>query len=461
MVGNPQQSEIAYLFGASLLALAATAGSSWAGGFALREQSAFYQGLSFAGSAAGDNLSSMFWNPAATAAFDGVNTSSTATLILPYAKVDVENVDVPQSPFAPGVTVGIAGFDTASTRSGDIAPSALSGASYGSYQINDKLFVGMGFNSPFGLVTKPEDDFYQGSVIARTAKLFTLNANPTIAYEIAPGLSIGGGAQIEWAEGKFKFATASPGTNTTSFQGDDWAFGATAGLLWQQPGTSIGLGWRSRLSHTLEGTFKTPEEDVPIGIYAGGVQVGSTSIPLAAASIRSEVDVELPDIVTLSLRQNLSQTTRFLATVEWTNWSRFQKLEVKAVENGVLGTGTPVSAGDTIELIDANWSDGWFFSTGLEYDWSRDLTLRGGVAYEISPIDDPSKRLISIPDSDRIWLSAGLTYAYSPSTTFDFGATYIYLEDSEFDRTSANDVELTGDIEAYTVIISAAINTRW
>ena len=35
-----------------------------AGGFALREQSAFGQGSSFAGVAAGGSLSSMFWNPA-------------------------------------------------------------------------------------------------------------------------------------------------------------------------------------------------------------------------------------------------------------------------------------------------------------------------------------------------------------------------------------------------------------
>lgn len=97
----------------------------------------------------------------------------------------------------------------------------------------------------------------------------------------------------------------------------------------------------------------------------------------------------------------------------------------------------------------------------MEYDWSPDLTLRTGVAYEISPIDDPTKRLISIPDSDRVWLSAGLTYDYSASTTIDLGATYIYLEDSEFDRTSANDVRVQGDIEAHTVIFAAAINTRW
>ncbi|MGE3231457.1 MAG: OmpP1/FadL family transporter [Hyphomicrobium sp.] len=420
----------------------AGASSALAGGFALREQSAFYQGMSFAGAAAGDHLSSMFWNSAATASLEGINTSSTATLILPYGKVHVDDVELGPNDGIPGASIG--GFDTAGTNSGDIAPAALSGASYGSYQLSDKLFVGMAINGPFGLVTKPEDSHYQGSVIARTAKLFTANANPTVAYKLTPNLSVGAGAQIEWAEGTFKFATLSPAAETTGFQGDGWAFGATAGVLWQTPGTSIGLGWRSQLTHTLEGTFKTQATTVPI-VLANGTVV---PLQVPANSIRSEVDVELPDIVTLSFRQTLSPATRLLGTVEWTNWSRFQKLEVTA-------------QGNTIALIEANWSDGWFFSTGLEYDWSPDVTLRSGVAYEISPIDDPTKRLISIPDSDRVWLSAGLTYDYSADTTLDFGATYIYLEDSEFDRTSANDVRVLGDIEAHTFILAAAVNTRW
>jgi len=329
----------------------AGASPTLAGGFALREQSAFYQGMSFAGAAAGDHLSSMFWNSVATASLEGINTSSTATLILRYGKVHVDDVDVgpnPGIPLPPGASIG--GFDTAGASSGDIAPPALSGASYGAYQISDKLFIGMAISGPFGLVTKPEDSHYQGSVIARTAKLFTANANPTIAYKLTPALSVGVGAQIEWAEGTFKVATLSPAAGTTGFQGDDWAFGATAGILWQTPETSIGLGWRSQLTHTLEGTFGTQATTVPIVLANGAV----VPLPIPANSIRSEVDVELPDIVTLSFRQNLSPQTRLLGTVEWTNWSRFQKLEV-------------IASGNPISLIEANWSDGWFFSGG---SWS-------------------------------------------------------------------------------------------
>ncbi len=48
------------LFVTAVSALAMTATGALAGGFAVREQSALFQGLSFAGSAAGGSLSSMY-----------------------------------------------------------------------------------------------------------------------------------------------------------------------------------------------------------------------------------------------------------------------------------------------------------------------------------------------------------------------------------------------------------------
>ena len=43
-----------------------------AGAFAIREQSTYGQGTSFAGVAAGGSLSSMFWNPATMTQFKGI-----------------------------------------------------------------------------------------------------------------------------------------------------------------------------------------------------------------------------------------------------------------------------------------------------------------------------------------------------------------------------------------------------
>ena len=69
--------------GALALALMMSASTAaLAGGFAPHEQSAYFLGTSFAGSAAGGVLSSMFWNPAALGQFDGITSDSNYSLIL-------------------------------------------------------------------------------------------------------------------------------------------------------------------------------------------------------------------------------------------------------------------------------------------------------------------------------------------------------------------------------------------
>ena len=421
----------------------ASAGTAEAAGFALREQSTEYQGMSFAGNAAGTSISSMFWNSAAAANKDGLNMESSYTLIAPNSEVTTTSVNT--SGFESGLGVNFGGvlnnaaaksFAGASNDSGNIAQGALLGASYGTYQVSKDLFIGMAVNTPFGLTTKPENENYDGSILARTTTLKTFNANPTLAYRVSPGISIGVGVQIQYGDGRFRFASGTPtplaavaGTgDSTTVDGTGWAFGGTAGItLEPASGTRIGVGYRSRLTQEING--KRQNE---------------------TTSIDTEVDVELPDIVTVSLQQVLTPSMRLSATFEWSNWSRFTDLTVRRADNGAV-----------TEKLDFNWSDGYFFSAGLEYDAMKDVTVRGGVAYEISPVDSPEKRSPGLPDADRVWLSGGLTWAYSASTSIDFAYSHIFVEDSSFSRASTVGVVVNGDIESSVDLISVGVKTKW
>ena len=417
----------------------AGAGPVSAGGFALREQSASSQGASFAGSAAGYDLSSMFWNPAAVAAKSGpgLHAESHYSVIMPRAQVDVETFN--------GLPAAVLPFGS---ESGDIASPALLGASYMSYQLNPQMYLGLGVNSPFGLTTEPKNPSYLGSVLGRTSKLLTFNATPTLGYAVAPGVIVGVGAQIQYGDGELKFATGLPNGVTTGFEGDGFAFGGTAGILLQPAaGTSIGLGYRSQLTQSLEGTFYT------IGLPGG-----------ASLQTDAEVDVELPDIVTLSIRQAIVPNMRLLGTVEWSHWSRFEELRVVSKGAGpVISPVGPVlvPGGVSIAAIPANWEDGWFFSLGGEYDLPSFGTLRAGVAYEISPVDSPDKRLVGIPDNDRVWLSVGATVQLTPAMTADLAYTHIFIEDGDFTRSSLAGTPVTGSVEARTDILSVSLKTKW
>ena len=63
-----------------------------------------------------------------------------------------------------------------------------------------------------------------------------------------------------------------------------------------RPGTEIGLGYRSFIDHELDSTLETPN--------AGNFDVNYD-------------DVNMPDIVTLGIRQMITDRFRFMAGVEW------------------------------------------------------------------------------------------------------------------------------------------------
>src|SRR5262249_59440800 len=67
-----------------------------AGGFEIREQSSYFQGTSFAGAAAGgQSLSSIFWNPAASAYVGyGLTTDSNLSVIFARSNIDVTGIGV-------------------------------------------------------------------------------------------------------------------------------------------------------------------------------------------------------------------------------------------------------------------------------------------------------------------------------------------------------------------------------
>lgn len=407
-----------------------------AGGFAVREQSAEQQGMSFAGAAASGSIGSMFWNSAAVTSQDGTNSISNLSIIIPVGDLTAQ----PGSTYynVPGVP-----------QSTDIGRTAYVPASYINYQFKNydpNLYIGLGVNAPFGLSTEPDKRNWAGAEVGRTSKLFTINFNPVIGYRLSSQLAIGIGAQFEQAEAGFKFATGLPSGTSSYYDGNSFAAGATAGLLFTPTaGTSIGLGWRSELTHKLHGTFAT-NPGFPV----------ATGVP----GVPATVDLKLPDIVTLSLKQAVTSGFRVYGTVEWTNWSKFKELRIISENNAVTVLGFR-TAGSTIGLIDAQWKDGWFFSAGADYDYSNQLTLRAGGAYEIAPTPDAQHRILGIPDADRIWASVGATYKLSQTLAVDIGYSHVFVNDAQIDRRNVSGTtRIVADLDAHADIIAVGLKVK-
>ncbi|MEM8877344.1 MAG: outer membrane protein transport protein [Pseudomonadota bacterium] len=363
-------------FAVGAAAISALPQNADAGAFAIREQSAYSQGASFAGNATcGESVQGMFWNSAIVTCHGGRNFEASASLIIPDAEITT----------LAGTAVPTLG-DPGSYGQFGFVPSSSS-----SWQLNEQWYVGITTNGPYGLGVKP--DFpSSGMSYSREGKIFSLNFNPTIGYKPTDWLSLGFGVQIQYFDLlEFSRSAVPGGGGIINLEGDDWGYGFTFGaLITPMEGTEIGIGYRSSVKHDIEGTINAP------GLFT---------------AITAEAD--MPELVTVSLRQRLNDRWTALGTFEWTNWSNLPDAKIIAP-----------AAGGQIATLPFNYEDGYYFALGAEYEYNDDLTLRAGAAWEISPIGDES-RSVSLPDDDRLWLSFGGSYDYDERLTFNFGYSFI------------------------------------
>jgi long-chain fatty acid transport protein len=397
---------------------ASTALPALAGAFGIREQSAAGQGMSFAGVAAGGGgLSSMFWNPAAMTDYPGITSSFVGSGILPGGNI---------KPTLPTPTIFFGPSNTTVIDSGFVP------AGYGAYQFNEHLWFGYSTNSPFGLESKPGFR-WAGQVYGQSAKVFSFNVSPSVAYKINDWISVAVGLQIEYFKTRL---TQSLGVLPTSplatLEGNDTAVGWTAGVMLKPTAwTEVGVGFRSMVHESVGGSLTTPLAALPV-----------------------KANINLPETATVGIRQMINAQWTVLGGFEWTNWSRLGIIPV------TFG-GLPVSN------VPFKYKDGYTASLGVEYAWNSNLTLRSGVAYEWSPID-LSNREVLLPDSDRIWASVGASYKFSNKLSVDLGYSHGFVQKGNIrvvpghPQFPAVGLPFFADVRhARFDIVSAALTYRW
>lgn len=384
-----------------------------AGAFAIRSQSAYAQGSSFAGIAAGGSLSSMFWNPANLSEVQGTEIEAVGTGIFPDVHVKLDPAPL-----------GFPGSDE-----GNIAHNAFVPSGYAAYRLNERIVLGLGINSPFGLVTEYDDGsvLYQNGVAGKS-EVFSVNINPAVSVEVTDWLAFALGAQVQYFDVRLtRQALGALGIST--LKGDDVGFGLTAGIkVSPMPGTEIGLGYRSFIQHDLDGKLDTANAGVNDVHYDG---------------------VNLPDVVTLGIRQRITDRFRVMAGAEWTNWSQFDTVQI---DDGPA----PID-------LSFEYDDGWLFSLGGEFDVTQRASVRAGIGYELSPIDD-NVRSYRLPYNNGILLSAGTSYRFDEHFSFDLGYSFLSVQDMEILAADAGGREANGPFsgraDTHVHYISAAIKWR-
>lgn len=388
-----------------------TAQTVLAAGYALKEQSATAQGNAFAGATAdAEDISYMFFNPAALARHGGFQAEAVASGI--FAQSDAGNasgVDLADNPIS-------------GTAGGDAAVDALVPAFYASAQVSDQIFLGVGVNAPFGLKTT-YDEQWIGRYHALTSQLQTININPTIAYRFNDWISIGAGLQAQHADARLTNAIDTGslaglpdgGTpNQDSFgevEGDDWGFGYTLGVLIEPTDrTRVGFGFRSQVVHEIEG-----DADFVLSPSGEGIRAATGAFTDTGAT----ADVTTPSSVSFGVYHEATDRLALMGEFAWFDWSAFKELRIQ-FDN----------AAQTDSVTVEDWDDSLFGAIGATYLVNDALKLRAGLAFDESPIPEET-RTPRIPDGDRYWVSIGASYAPAPWLEVSAGYTHIFVEDTE------------------------------
>jgi long-chain fatty acid transport protein len=405
---------------AVLLALASQAAN--ASGFALIEQSASGQGLSYAGAAANAEDASVMWfNPAGLTEIEGSQAIVGGHIISPSAKFS----DNGSYAGVPANTVGGGGDDGATIG---FVPNFYWKTKVGEYDI------GLGIGVPFGQHIS-YDDGWAGRYLATETNLKTININPAIAKKINDELSFGFGLNAQYVdlilEQKVNTTLlGGSGDEDVKVKADSWGYGYNFGFMWQpQDSTNFGLSYRSSVTHNAKGTVDYPPTLALIGRNDGNVS--ST--------------VSLPASASLSVTHDYGSKMKVLADATWTKWSDYGSLTIQDA-NGTTFTDTR-----------QDFKDSWRLSVGGIYHLNDDMKLRAGIAFDQTPVSNETHRSPRTPDSDRKWLSVGLGYKMSPSMDLDVAYTHIAADTVDVNYTSDGNNYLVGSYDASVNIFSAQV----
>ncbi len=359
------------------------AANAQAAGFHLREQSAAAQGNAFAGATAGaENNSYAYFNVAGLTKQEGTQFNIGGTYIAPKARA--ENVKY----------IDNSGNTQRGSDINNIVHAAVAPNMNFSHQVDEKTFLGVSMNVPYGMVTKYDRD-WAGSDHGITSKVTAVTLTPMAAYKATDKLSIGAGVQLQYMKAKLT-NTAQAGLLHTRLEGDTFDIGYQLGALYEfNNNTRIGLGYRSEVKHKLKGEIEA-------------------SMPLPMLNQDISARLTTPAMASIGIFHQMNEKWAVMAEYQRVFWSSFDYLTI-------MGSDTQ----SQVSQVKEKWRDTNFFAVGASYQIDNQWKWRLGLAYDQSAVR-MKHRTPRIPDSDRLWYSTGLNYQYNDKLSFDLAYTYIY-----------------------------------
>ncbi|OBU14820.1 aromatic hydrocarbon degradation protein [Photobacterium aquimaris] len=365
------------------VAIAVASSQTMAAGFQLNAQSATGLGRAFSGDGViADNASTMAKNPASMALFDAPALSLGVIAI--NTDVHVKNTET-------AMTIGKHTLPSTAIADASIGGTSYAPNIYYIQPINDKFSVGASLYSNFGTKTEFKEG-YKADLFGGLTDVKSVNLGLSAAYRINQHFSVGGGLDIIHGSGKLQRGNSQ----ALNIDADGIALGYNLGAIYEYNQNN-----RFGLSYRYSPTLKAKGD-----IHYKGDNLSNEKLIMP-----------LPDMIEFSGFNKLNDKFAVHYSVQWIRWSEFDNL---------------ATTGDSFTKA-YQWQDSWHYSVGGTYYLNNDWTLRAGYMHDTSAQGKLTS--ISVPDSDRNWLSGGFSYHLDSKSTIDFGLTYLIGEDVKVNET--------------------------
>ena len=366
--------------------------SVYPAGFLIYNQDAAAAGMGDTFTAMGDNPSAVFYNPAGISQLEGTQIRSGFHLVFPDTSFR-------------GSKSG------ERTDMSDDMSALLTG--YLTHKINDKISVGAGIFTPFGLVTDWPSR-WEGDTVSTYSELRTFYVNPVISVKVHPRLSLAAGINYVYSDFKIRRVIdpnkviglplgISPGKITLKGFDDSWGY--NLGLIvhlserWK-----LGVAYRSEVTLEFDGHAHYRLPPVLDALY-----------PPTDISPR----IKLPPLASANISARLWDKWTFATGFFWTGWSVYDELSPKFRDSLLV----PPS----MKSAPQDWRDVFAFQCGVQYQFNHVWVFRGGYIFDQSPV--PERTLgPMVPDSDKHLISLGVGFT-KDKLTIDIASMVLLFED--------------------------------
>lgn len=316
----------------------------------------------------------------------------------------------------------------------------------------DKVGIGIGFDSPFGLKTqyRSEDPAAMYTGYSNYLKMFALK--PTLAYKVTDKISVGGGPMWyrvtdfggvqAYPSGTALFAGTTDGQVRLNSSGNHWG--------WQ-----LGTLFKLTEKHRFGYYFRSP---VVVKCKGMGKVENSTAGGVGEHDFETGINTKLalPMNMTWAYAFQPTPKTHYEVDFTWSHWKTHERLFWNV---GPVANAADAAILNAIRSASKDFHDGYGVQAGVSHKLTKKLTLRGGSWFYWTPV--PEKTFIpAVPDANHLAVSLGAGYDINKYLTADlcyYNSFYFrrHIDNSVGGGFGSVDGTYTGYSQAFTVSLTA------